>query len=63
MKIVTLKIKTNAVDMLFMRFNKAEDILLVLSVDDGFCGKLMLITLVCLAIDIALLLLCPSAYN
>lgn len=49
--------------MLFMRFNKAEDILLVLSMDDVFCGKLMLKTLVCLAMDIALLLLCPSAYN
>lgn len=64
LKIWTLKMKCNAVDMHFMRFSKAEEILCEVFLRwMGFCGKLMLKTLVCLVMDIVFLLLCPSAYN
>lgn len=64
LKIWTLKIKCNAVGMHFMRFSKAKEIVgWVFLRWMVFCGKLMLKTLVCLAMDIVLLLLCPSAYN
>lgn len=64
LKIQTLKMKCNAVNMHLMRFSKAEEMQLWGFFEvDIFCGKLMLKTLVCLAMDIVLLLLCPSAYS
>lgn len=64
LKIQTLKMKCNAVDMHLMMFIKAEEILgCGFFWGDSFHGKLMLKILVCLVMDITLLLLCPSACN
>lgn len=64
LKIPTLKMQYNAVDVHFMRFSKAEEMLVGCSFEaDGGFGMLMSKTPVCLAMDIVLLLLCPSAYS